>query len=137
MQKQEIKYKVEEKDEESLKPDMEGLTIIKGDNGEPKINTSLYQLFQVKPLNQFLEMLCQKFYEKDQNFATSDWKVLYWAIAKLQRYPRIKQPRHLDDLDKSYIKQLREMHFSYEEIAFVLDRSKSTIFEYAEKEGLK
>lgn len=60
----------------------------------------------------------------------SEFKILFWVIQKFLRFPDITQPQHMDYIDELLAQQLRSQGFSYGDIAFVLDRSKSSVFEY-------
>ena len=55
-----------------------------------------------------------------------EWKIAHWFVQRLVRWPG-KQQQHLDELHLWYIPALRSKGFSIAGIAFVLDRSKSTV----------
>ena len=60
----------------------------------------------------------------------SEFKILFWVIQKFLRFPDNTQPQHMDYIDELLAQRLRSQGFSYGDIAFVLDRSKSSVFEY-------
>jgi hypothetical protein len=62
-----------------------------------------------------------------------DLAMLLWSINFLHRWLTTdgKQPTRLDSWDKNLIEQCRAKGFSYDDVSFILSRSKSTIFEYA------
>jgi hypothetical protein len=61
-----------------------------------------------------------------------DVAVLLWSINYLYRWTTSdsKNPQHLDAWDRNLIEQLRPRGFSYDDIAFILSRSKASVFEY-------
>jgi hypothetical protein len=73
-------------------------------------------------------------FDKENPLATTtEWKVLYWVNVNTARLIlEAPQTRTLDFLDKFYIPRLRELGFSFDEIAFALTRSKSTVHDYLE-----
>lgn len=63
-----------------------------------------------------------------------DVAVLLWSINYLYRWTTSdsKNPQHLDAWDRNLIQQLRPRGFSYDDIGFILSRSKASVFAYAQ-----
>lgn len=79
-----------------------------------------------------LDSLSQQLTEKGI-YSKSEFKILFWVIQRILRFPDNTQPQHMDYIDEYLARQLRPQGFSYDDIAFVLDRSKSSVFEYLKK----
>jgi len=76
-------------------------------------------------------------FKKKKYTTRLEWKSLHWACVQILRLADAEQPQHLDYIDEVYIKSLRAEGYSYEDIAFILDRSKSSIHAYCKHNGLR
>lgn len=65
-----------------------------------------------------------------EHTARLDIITLYWAINFIKRWSEGKQPHNLDDWDRYWTTELRELGVSIGDIALILNRSKATIHDF-------
>jgi len=116
--------------------DQTDLKITAQQDGQFSIKTTVKQLYQTKALQDYLNILQIELSNNEKNLCNAQLKIFYWVYVKLIRYPTIKQPSCLDEIDECLIKQFRSYNFSYADIGFILDRSASSVFEYCKKISL-
>ena len=66
----------------------------------------------------------------EEHTARLDLTTLYWAINFIKRWSEGKQPHNLDDWDKYWITNLREIGVSIGDIALILNRSKAAVHDF-------
>ncbi len=72
---------------------------------------------------------------KDVTVPADQWKLYYRIEIVLLRFPR-DQPNHVEDQEAKRIVELREHHnYSFDDLAFIFNRSKSTIAAVLKLEG--
>ena len=91
------------------------------------------KVFSDKQLIAFMEGLDKQFKEALQTpvLTMNDYKVLWWFKHKLLRLLNEEgESRELTASDKNIINALNLYHFSIGDIAFAVNRSKSTVHDY-------
>ena len=78
----------------------------------------------------------QRMFDVKEPYATKNqWAILLWAINKLYHWPQPKSTT-MDPIEEFILKTLRGKGSSYDQCAYVLDRSASTLFEWCKKNGI-